>query len=521
MEDFFSVSEKNQNLECEGVNVRVLTLDAKARLLLKPVFKLIWRKSTFPLARWLYVAAMRGRIAASSRGADVVHFFGNGPEMLGFAAEAAARQVGAKFVVEPALHEGQWGDKWFDALLYKQADLLLPHTRYEAGVLERMGIPATKIRTIVHGVDFCDSGEGARFREKHGISVPMVLFLGRKTLEKGVGRLLEAWPMVAEKFPEATLVIAGPKSEEFEKLKAESGNAEHPRDYAEPKGETNVWPREGNRSEAEQKLKKGGTTNHTNFHEKVEPLITQMDTDKSGNAGPRLDKPSGVAFSNPCTSELARESENTSLTRSASGPAGALCADDAGIGSAGANQLADSKEVLEGQSQAGLQMDSQNLQSIRTANDTSDSKGNSSSVPIRKIRGSNSAALDARPSTLDAAPKALNLDDLAEGEKQDALAACDLLCVPSEGESFGMVYFEAWAYKKPVVALDLPVLRETIGAAKAGILVPNDIEGVVNGICTLLQDKALRCRMGENGYSLAKKSSWANAVESYARAYCD
>jgi hypothetical protein len=31
----------------------------------------------------------------------------------------------------------------------------------------------------------------------------------------------------------------------------------------------------------------------------------------------------GAAFSNPCTSELARASENTSLTRSASGPAGA------------------------------------------------------------------------------------------------------------------------------------------------------------------------------------------------------
>jgi hypothetical protein len=34
-----------------------------------------------------------------------------------------------------------------------------------------------------------------------------------------------------------------------------------------------------------------------------------------------LDNPSGAAFSNPSTSELARDSGNTSLTRSASGPA--------------------------------------------------------------------------------------------------------------------------------------------------------------------------------------------------------
>jgi len=38
-------------------------------------------------------------------------------------------------------------------------------------------------------------------------------------------------------------------------------------------------------------------------------------------AGPGLDKPSGAAFSNLSTSKLARDSENTSLTRSASGPA--------------------------------------------------------------------------------------------------------------------------------------------------------------------------------------------------------
>ncbi len=38
-------------------------------------------------------------------------------------------------------------------------------------------------------------------------------------------------------------------------------------------------------------------------------------------AGPGLDKPSGAAFSNLSTSKLARDSENTSLTRSASGHA--------------------------------------------------------------------------------------------------------------------------------------------------------------------------------------------------------
>jgi GT2 family glycosyltransferase len=103
----------------------------------------------------------------------------------------------------------------------------------------------------------------------------------------------------------------------------------------------------------------------------------------------------GAAFSNPSTSELTRASENTSLTRCASGSAEeALRADYMGSGSAGGNQLADSKEFLEGQSQAGLQMDNQKDPTIRTANDPSASREYSSSVLIRDIRGSNSATLD-------------------------------------------------------------------------------------------------------------------------------
>jgi hypothetical protein len=65
-----------------------------------------------------------------------------------------------------------------------------------------------------------------------------------------------------------------------------------------------------------------------------------------------------------------------------------------GSGSAGGNQLADSKEFLKGQSQAGLQMDNQKDPTIRTANDPSASGEYSSSVLIRDIRGSNSATLD-------------------------------------------------------------------------------------------------------------------------------
>jgi len=86
-----------------------------------------------------------------------------------------------------------------------------------------------------------------------------------------------------------------------------------------------------------------GTTKHTKLH-------------KKGGAGPCLGEPSGAAFSNSSASELARDSENTSLTRCAGDPAGARIAPEdrrskigeREMGTAGENQRADSGEFLEG-----------------------------------------------------------------------------------------------------------------------------------------------------------------------------
>ena len=76
------------------------------------------------------------------------------------------------------------------------------------------------------------------------------------------------------------------------------------------------------------------------------------------------------------------------------------------MGIAGGNQLADSAEFLEGHSQAGLQMDSEKLASIRSANESRASGeqtgSDSSSVLISEISGKKSSpALDSGPSTLD------------------------------------------------------------------------------------------------------------------------
>lgn len=450
----------------EGVEVCELRRGPLEDFLIRLVPMLKKRRVTFPLACLFFEWAYAKQISRLCQGSQVFHYFGTGMEMNGYAVAKAARSLEAKFFVEPAIHEGTWGDSWLDLPLYRMADLMIAHTAHEARLIKNLGVSPEKIQTIVHGVDFCDSGDGARFLEKHQISSPMVLFLGRKTKEKGVERLLSAWPMVAEKFPAATLVFAGPKNAEFDELK------------------NNL------------------TTDYTDGH-------------GWGGAGPCLDKPSDAAFSNPFTSTLARDYENTSLHRSATCLASALRVDDGAIGSGGGNQLADSAEVWEGQSQAGLRMGFQKLQNIREANALASPCKNSSSVIIRDISGrKNCGTLGSGRSAL-AATQVLNLDDLAEEEKQDALAACDILCVPSEGESFGMVYYEAWAYKKPVVALDLPVLRETISSHGGGLLCDAEPQSIANALIQLLSNPELAYKLGNMGHSVARLHDWPKALESY------
>jgi hypothetical protein len=155
--------------------------------------------------------------------------------------------------------------------------------------------------------------------------------------------------------------------------------------------------------EAAQAPKIEGTTKNTNIHKRGEEVSTTdyADGHRCG-AGLGLAIQAGAGVSDPSTGELARDSENKSLTRSASIPAVALPSEG---GSAGGNQIADSGNFLDCQSQAGLQMVSQKLPTLCEAMDSDASGNNASSVPIRVIGGSHSEALDAGRSALDSPSK--------------------------------------------------------------------------------------------------------------------
>ena len=79
------------------------------------------------------------------------------------------------------------------------------------------------------------------------------------------------------------------------------------------------------------------------------------------------------------------------------------------------------------------------------------------------------------------------------------LAAFDVLTIPSEWETFGMVAIEAMAVGTPVVAARVGGLAEIIAQGHCGILVEREPVVLAQAVVSLLHDPPRRARLGEAG----------------------
>ena len=89
-----------------------------------------------------------------------------------------------------------------------------------------------------------------------------------------------------------------------------------------------------------------------------------------------------------------------------------------------------------------------------------------------------------------------------------ALAKADLLLFPSYyREGVPRVILEASATGLPVVAYDVPGVRDVVGDGETGFLVPEgNVEALARGVRTLLEDETLRRKMGRAARSLMERS---------------
>jgi glycosyltransferase involved in cell wall biosynthesis len=92
-----------------------------------------------------------------------------------------------------------------------------------------------------------------------------------------------------------------------------------------------------------------------------------------------------------------------------------------------------------------------------------------------------------------------DIDVPDETRKADALAACDIFCLPSTHESFGIVYVEAWSYGKPVVCGTAPACRELIRDGVTGFWADQNPEELSKKLTKLLLNRELRQELGMEG----------------------
>ncbi len=111
--------------------------------------------------------------------------------------------------------------------------------------------------------------------------------------------------------------------------------------------------------------------------------------------------------------------------------------------------------------------------------------------------------------------------DRATGvEKSAAFDACSLYAMPSLHETFGIGYLEAWLHERPVIGGDIPPLREVITHGEDGFVVTQRVEEIAEAITTLLDDDALRARMGRAGAEkIAARWDWDAVMDRVESAY--
>jgi glycosyltransferase involved in cell wall biosynthesis len=106
-------------------------------------------------------------------------------------------------------------------------------------------------------------------------------------------------------------------------------------------------------------------------------------------------------------------------------------------------------------------------------------------------------------------------------EKPVIFHSLDVFILPSQNESFGLVFLEAWSCKKPVIGASIGAVRHVINEGVDGLLMRiNDHHSLAQQLMKLLSDKALRTSMGENGFNKVKENyTWDIIVARLRQCY--
>jgi glycosyltransferase involved in cell wall biosynthesis len=100
---------------------------------------------------------------------------------------------------------------------------------------------------------------------------------------------------------------------------------------------------------------------------------------------------------------------------------------------------------------------------------------------------------------------------------------CDLYCLPSLGEPFGVSLLEAMACGKPVVATKAGGIPSFVESGRCGYLVPTrDSQALASRIIEILSNRPLAAKMGRHNRDLCiNKYDWETVVDKIETVYRD
>lgn len=125
----------------------------------------------------------------------------------------------------------------------------------------------------------------------------------------------------------------------------------------------------------------------------------------------------------------------------------------------------------------------------------------------REQRAALTAALDPR--------RFCYLEEISSELKEELLSHCDIVALPSQAESFGIVFLEGWARGKPVIGGRTGATCSLVAHEQDGLLVsPGDPGELAQALQILVSDPARAARFGEVGRRKAlSRFSWDALVD--------
>ncbi len=132
--------------------------------------------------------------------------------------------------------------------------------------------------------------------------------------------------------------------------------------------------------------------------------------------------------------------------------------------------------------------------------------------------GGYKSELVAMSNELEVSDKILFAGELSEEQKREALAACDVLVMPSDYEAFGIAIIEAFAHGKPAIATNAGGMPFVVG--DCGFVFEKDnLSDLREKLQKLLSDKKLREEFGKKAKERARNYTWEKLAKDLERVY--